>query len=598
MNILNVEKVSKTYGEKQLFDEVTLGVNKGDKIGVIGVNGTGKSTFLKIIAGLEEADAGQVVKGKGVTVAYLEQKAQFPEKDTILGYVLRGKQHSREAEAKTILTKLGITEFDKDIHTLSGGQKKRVALAKTLVEPAEVLILDEPTNHLDNEMVIWLEDYIRQFKGELLMVTHDRYFLDNVTNRIVELDRTHLYSYDTNYSGFLELKTQREQMEMATEEKRQNILRRELEWIRRGCQARSTKQQARIDRYEDMKEASRQARASFEKQAMEMNSVTSRLGKKTIELENITKAYDGITYIRDFSYIFLRDDRIGIIGRNGCGKSTLMKIITGQIQPDSGTVSIGETVKIGYFMQENEPLDEKMTVLEYVRSIGEYVTTATGKATASQMCERFLFTPKMQWTPIEKLSGGEKRRLYLLSVLMSAPNVLILDEPTNDLDIETLEILEDYLDDFAGIVITVSHDRYFLDRIVDRIFAFEENGILHQYEGGFSDYYEKSGGMQAKQAKIAEKPKGKKEYNKDREKKLRFSYKEQKEYEVIDEEIAALEQKIAKLDSEIEMAATQYSRLTELTQEKSELEEQLEFKMNRWVELNELAELIEQQKQK
>ena len=598
MNILNVEKVSKTYGEKQLFDEVTLGVNKGDKIGVIGVNGTGKSTFLKIIAGLEEADAGQVVKGKGVTVAYLEQKAQFPEKDTILGYVLRGKQYSSEAEAKTILTKLGITEFDKDIHTLSGGQKKRVALAKTLVEPAEVLILDEPTNHLDNEMVIWLEDYIRQFKGELLMVTHDRYFLDNVTNRIVELDRTHLYSYDTNYSGFLELKTQREQMEMATEEKRQNILRRELEWIRRGCQARSTKQQARIDRYEDMKEASRQARASFEKQAMEMNSVTSRLGKKTIELENITKAYDGITYIRDFSYIFLRDDRIGIIGRNGCGKSTLMKIITGQIQPDSGTVSIGETVKIGYFMQENEPLDEKMTVLEYVRSIGEYVTTATGKATASQMCERFLFTPKMQWTPIEKLSGGEKRRLYLLSVLMSAPNVLILDEPTNDLDIETLEILEDYLDGFAGIVITVSHDRYFLDRIVDRIFAFEENGILHQYEGEFSDYYEKSGGMQAKQAKIAEKPKGKKEYNKDREKKLRFSYKEQKEYEVIDEEIAALEQKIAKLDSEIEMAATQYSRLTELTQEKSELEEQLEFKMNRWVELNELAELIEQQKQK
>ncbi len=598
MNILNVEKVSKTYGEKQLFDEVTLGVNKGDKSGVIGVNGTGKSTFLKIIAGLEEADAGQVVKGKGVTAAYLEQKAQFPEKDTILGYVLRGKQHSSEAEAKTILTKLGITEFDKDIHTLSGGQKKRVALAKTLVEPAEVLILDEPTNHLDNEMVIWLEDYIRQFKGELLMVTHDRYFLDNVTNRIVELDRTHLYSYDTNYSGFLELKTQREQMEMATEEKRQNILRRELEWIRRGCQARSTKQQARIDRYEDMKEASRQARASFEKQAMEMNSVTSRLGKKTIELENITKAYDGITYICDFSYIFLRDDRIGIIGRNGCGKSTLMKIITGQIQPDSGTVSIGETVKIGYFMQENEPLDEKMTVLEYVRSIGEYVTTATGKATASQMCERFLFTPKMQWTPIEKLSGGEKRRLYLLSVLMSAPNVLILDEPTNDLDIETLEILEDYLDGFAGIVITVSHDRYFLDRIVDRIFAFEENGILHQYEGGFSDYYEKSGGMQAKQAKIAEKPKGKKEYNKDREKKLRFSYKEQKEYEVIDEEIAALEQKIAKLDSEIEMAATQYSRLTELTQEKSELEEQLEFKMNRWVELNELAELIEQQKQK
>ena len=598
MNILNVEKVSKTFGEKVLLDNVTLGINKGDKVGIIGVNGTGKSTLLKIIAGIEEPDEGNVIKGRNVTVTYLAQSPDHIKDETVISYVLRGKAHASEAEAKEILNKLGIGTFDAPMDMLSGGQKKRVALAKALVEPTEVLILDEPTNHLDNDMVVWLEQYIKAFKGELLMVTHDRYFLDNVTNKIVEIDHAALYSYESNYSGFLELKTEREQMERATEAKRQNTLRRELEWIRRGCQARSTKQQARIDRYEDMKEASRQARASFEKQAMEMNSVTSRLGKKTIELENITKAYDGITYIRDFSYIFLRDDRIGIIGRNGCGKSTLMKIITGQIQPDSGTVSIGETVKIGYFMQENEPLDEKMTVLEYVRSIGEYVTTATGKATASQMCERFLFTPKMQWTPIEKLSGGEKRRLYLLSVLMSAPNVLILDEPTNDLDIETLEILEDYLDGFAGIVITVSHDRYFLDRIVDRIFAFEENGILHQYEGGFSDYYEKSGGMQAKQAKIAEKPKGKKEYNKDREKKLRFSYKEQKEYEVIDEEIAALEQKIAKLDSEIEMAATQYSRLTELTQEKSELEEQLEFKMNRWVELNELAELIEQQKQK
>lgn len=597
MNILNVEKVSKTFGEKQLFDEVTLGINKGDKIGVIGVNGTGKSTFLKIIAGFNEADSGQVVKGKGVEIAYLEQKAEFQEKDTVLAYVLRGKQNSSEAQAKTILTKLGIFDYAKEITALSGGQKKRVALAKTLVEPAEVLILDEPTNHLDNEMVIWLEEYIRQFKGELLMVTHDRYFLDNVTNKIVELDKTHLYSYDTNYSGFLELKTQREQMEQATEEKRQNILRRELEWIRRGCQARSTKQQARIDRYEDMKEASRQARASFEKQAMEMNSVTSRLGKKTIELEHITKGYEGITYIGDFSYIFLRDDRIGIIGKNGCGKSTLMKMITEQIQPDSGMVTIGETVRIGYFMQENEPLDEKMTVLEYVRSIGEYVTTATGKATASQMCERFLFSPKMQWTPIAKLSGGEKRRLYLLSVLMSAPNVLILDEPTNDLDIETLEILEDYLDGFAGIVITVSHDRYFLDRVVDRIFAFEDGGVLRQYEGGFSDYYEKKQREQQQAAESAEKPKSRKEYNKERENELRFSYKEQKEFETIDEEIGKLEERITALDEEIAAAATQYSRLTELTQEKSELEEVLEQKMNRWVELNELAEQIQQQKE-
>ncbi len=599
MNILNAENISKIFGEKQLFDGVSLGVNKGDKIGIIGVNGTGKSTFLKIIAGLEEADAGQVVKGRDVTVSYLGQKYDFHEKDTVLSYVLRGKKNSTEAQAKTILTQLGITEFDRELNSLSGGQKKRAALAKTLLEPSEVLILDEPTNHLDNEMVLWLEKYITQFKGELLMVTHDRYFLDNVTNRIVELDRAKLYSYDSNYSGFLELKLQREQMEQATESKRQNIMRRELEWIRRGCQARSTKQQARIDRYEDMKEASRQARMRLEKQSLEMNSVTSRLGKKTIELDGITKGYDGNIYINDFSYIFLRDDRIGIIGKNGCGKSTLMKIITGQLKPDNGEVVIGDTVKIGYFMQENEPLDEKMTVLEYVRSIGEYVTTATGKATASQMCERFLFPPKMQWTPILKLSGGEKRRLYLLSVLMSAPNVLILDEPTNDLDIETLEILEEYLDSFAGIVIVVSHDRYFLDRVVDRIFAFEEGGHLRQYEGGFSDYYEKSHAVLTEtddKDNSKSRKKTSKEYNKNRENKLKFSYKEQKEFETIDDDIAELEMKLEALEEEIAQSATQYSKLTELAAKKEQLEEELENKMNRWVELNELAEQIEQQK--
>ena len=597
MNVLNLEHISKTYGEKVIFDDISCGIHQGDKIGIIGINGTGKTTFLRILAGFEETDEGQVVMQNGLRITYLPQHPEFPEGATILSYVIQGQKEqswNSETEAHMVLNKLGIEDHEEEIAHLSGGQKKRVALAAVLVNPADVLILDEPTNHLDNEMASWLEDYLNRFKGVVIMVTHDRYFLDRVTNKILEISHGKIYTYEAKYSDFLEMKAQREEMEMASERKKQSILRMEVEWAKRGCRARSTKQRARLDRLEAMKNSA----APVRDKNVEIDSVETRMGKKTIELENITKAYDGITYIRDFSYIFLRDDRIGIIGRNGCGKSTLMKIITGQIQPDSGTVSIGETVKIGYFMQENEPLDEKMTVLEYVRSIGEYVTTATGKATASQMCERFLFTPKMQWTPIEKLSGGEKRRLYLLSVLMSAPNVLILDEPTNDLDIETLEILEDYLDGFAGIVITVSHDRYFLDRIVDRIFAFEENGILHQYEGGFSDYYEKSGGMQAKQAKIAEKPKGKKEYNKDREKKLRFSYKEQKEYEVIDEEIAALEQKIAKLDSEIEMAATQYSRLTELTQEKSELEEQLEFKMNRWVELNELAELIEQQKQK
>lgn len=608
MNILNAEKISKTYGEKVLFDKVVLGVNKGDKIGVIGVNGTGKSTFLKIIAGIEEPDAGEIVSGRGVTVSYLAQAPQFNPGDTIVGYVIKDKNNASEAEAKTILTKLGITDFDAAINTLSGGQRKRIALARTLVSPAEVLILDEPTNHLDSDMVIWLEEYIKKFKGELIMVTHDRYFLDNVTNRIVELDSGKLYGYDTNYSGFLELKTQREEMERATEAKRANILRRELEWIRRGCQARSTKQQARIDRYEDMKEASRQARASFENKALEMNSVSTRLGKKTIELSDICKSFGEKKVIDDFTYIFLRDDRIGIIGKNGCGKSTLMKIITGNLKPDSGSVEIGDTVRIGYFMQENEPLDEKMTVLEFVRSIGEYVTTATGKATASQMCEKFLFGPKSQWTPISKLSGGEKRRLYLLSVLMSAPNVLILDEPTNDLDIETLEILEDYLDGFAGIVIVVSHDRYFLDRTVDRIFSFEGGGRLKQYEGGFSDYYEKKqaengiasdGAVQSvKEAVSGDTTSAKpKKYYKERENKLKFTYAEQKEYDTIDDDIALLESKIEELDGEIAGAATQYSRLNELMQEKADVEAQLEHKMDRWVYLNDLAEKIEAQKQ-
>ena len=621
MNILNVEKVSKSYGEKVLLDNVTLGINKGDKVGIIGVNGTGKSTLLKIIAGVEEPDEGNIIKGRNVTVTYLAQAPDHVKDETVLAYVLRGKNHASEAEAKEILNKLGIGTFDASMDMLSGGQKKRVALAKALVEPTEVLILDEPTNHLDNDMVVWLEQYIKAFKGELLMVTHDRYFLDNVTNKIVEIDHASLYSYDSNYSGFLELKTEREQMERATETKRQNTLRRELEWIRRGCQARSTKQQARIDRFEDMKEASRQARAKFDKSLMDMSSVSRRLGKKTIELNNITKAYDGHTYINDFTYIFLRDDRIGIIGSNGCGKSTLMKIITGQIQPDSGSVEIGDTVHIGYFMQENEPLDENQTVLEFVRSIGEYVQTVDGKATASQMCEKFLFTPKQQWTPIRKLSGGEKRRLYLLSVLMSAPNVLILDEPTNDLDIETLEVLEEYLDGFAGIVITVSHDRYFLDRTVDRIFAFEAGGHLTQYEGGYSDYKEKcvssiynvqgnktSGNNVLRGTADAmsetdniqdNSTSGRtltsKEYNKSRNERLKFTYKEQKEYETIDDDIAALESDIERIDNEMVKSATDYGKLNDLSKEKSEKEKQLEEKMDRWVYLNDLAEKIANQ---
>lgn len=604
MNILNVEKVSKTYGEKELFNNISLGINSGDKIGLIGVNGTGKSTLLKIIAGVEEPDEGQVVKGKGIELAYLAQTPLYYENENVLEYVMRGKHADSQPKAKEILNKLGITNHGAMMNILSGGQKKRAALARTLVEPARLLILDEPTNHLDNDMVLWLEQFIKNFKGELIMVTHDRYFLDNVTNRIVELDKASLYSYDTNYSGFLELKTQREEMERATEAKRQNILRKELAWIRRGCQARSTKQQARIDRFEDMKEASNQARARFDKQLMDMNSVSSRLGRKTVELHNICKSFGERTIIDDFTYIFLRDDRIGIVGDNGCGKSTLMKIIAGQLEPDSGSVEVGETVRIGYFMQENEPLDDSLTVLEFVRSIGEYVTTADGKATASQMCEKFLFTPKQQWTPISKLSGGEKRRLYLLSVLMSAPNVLILDEPTNDLDIETLEILEEYLDGFAGIVITVSHDRYFLDRVVDRIFAFEAGGHLTQYEGGYTDYRDKcvssiynvvsNGTSDTSKSKAAGQVK--KVYN-SHEDKIKFTYMEQKEYETIDDDIEKLETKVSELDDEIAKNATSYSKLAELTKEKEDVERQLEEKMERWEYLNDLAEKIEKQKQ-
>ena len=601
MNILNVEKVSKTYGEKELFNNISLGINSGDKIGLIGVNGTGKSTLLKIIAGIEEPDEGQVVKGKGIELAYLAQTPLYYDNENVLEYVMRGKHADSQPKAKEILNKLGITNHAAMMNILSGGQKKRAALARTLVEPARILILDEPTNHLDNDMVLWLEQFIKSFKGELIMVTHDRYFLDNVTNRIVELDKASLYSYDTNYSGFLELKTQREEMERATEAKRQNILRKELAWIRRGCQARSTKQQARIDRFEDMKEASKQARARFDKQLMDMNSVSSRLGRKTVELHNICKSFGERTIIDDFTYIFLRDDRIGIVGDNGCGKSTLMKIIAGQLEPDSGSVEVGETVRIGYFMQENEPLDDSLTVLEFVRSIGEYVTTADGKATASQMCEKFLFTPKQQWTPISKLSGGEKRRLYLLSVLMSAPNVLILDEPTNDLDIETLE---EYLDGFAGIVITVSHDRYFLDRVVDRIFAFEAGGHLTQYEGGYTDYRDKcvssiynvesNGTSDAPKSKAAGQVK--KAYN-SHENKIKFTYMEQKEYETIDDDIEELETKVSELDDEIAKNATSYSKLAELTKEKEDVERQLEEKMERWEYLNDLAEKIEKQKQ-
>lgn len=591
MNILNIEHISKIFGDKTIFDDVSLGVHQGDKIGVLGVNGTGKSTLLKIIAGLEAADEGEVIFGRGIRTAFLSQNPEFPDGAKVLSYVTEGKHNPNGgepvSEAKTILTKLGIYDFEEPVDHLSGGQKKRVALARTLVDPADVLILDEPTNHIDNDMALWLEDYLNRFKGVLIMVTHDRYFLDRVTNKIAEIDKGKLYTYDSNYSGFLALKTQREEMELATERKRQSLLRTELEWVKRGPQGRGTKQKARLDRYEQLKNME----GPGEARNVEMDSVGTRLGKKTIELHRISKAYGEKKLIKDFTYIILRDDRLGIIGPNGCGKSTLMKIITGRLAPDYGEVVTGDTVKIGYFAQENEDMEDDIRVIDYIRDVADYIQTPGGKISASQMLERFLFTPSMQYTPLSKLSGGEKRRLYLLKILMDAPNVLVLDEPTNDLDIATLRVLEDYLDSFQGIVLTVSHDRYFLDRIAGRIFAFEGGGEIKQYEGGYTDYLR--AGKPAEETKPKEKTDKKSWKQKDT--RLRFSYKEQREYETIDEDIERLEEKIASVGQQMEENASQYTKLAELTEDKSKLEEQLNEKMERWVYLNDLAEKIEAQ---
>lgn len=599
MNIINIEHISKVFGEKQVFDDISCGIHQGDKIGIIGINGTGKTTLLKIIAGLEEPDQGQVIFQKGLRVTYLPQSPKFPEHATVLSYVADGADGAdwgRESEAKNALNRLGITDHHEEIDHLSGGQKKRVALARTLVNPADVLILDEPTNHIDNEMAVWLEEYLNQWKGAIIMVTHDRYFLDRVTNKILEIDHGKLYSYTANYSQFLELKAQREEMELASERKRQSVLRMELEWAKRGCRARTTKQRARLERLEALKNG----KAPVRDAEVEMDSVETRMGKKTIELHHISKNYGQKKLIDDFEYIVLKNQRLGIIGPNGCGKSTLMKIITGKEEPDQGTVEIGDTVKIGYFAQEVTEMDENQRVIDYIKDVAEYVPTKDGRITASQMLERFLFTPAMQYTPIGKLSGGERRRLYLLKVLMAAPNVLILDEPTNDLDIPTLTILEDYLDSFLGIVITVSHDRYFLDNIADRIFAFEAGGKLVQYEGGYTDYLEakerKNGTVVRESEESAKKKADRKNWKKDAPEKLKFTYKEQKEYETIDDEIASLEQKIEELDEQMMQYATNSAKLSEITEQKEAAEATLEEKMERWVYLNDLAERIENQK--
>ena len=615
MNLVTAEHLTKSYTERLLFDDTDFSINEGDKIGLIGINGTGKSTLLKMVAGLEEPDSGRIVRGRNLDIRYLPQNPVFHPGETVLESVLReneGHEHvwDIESQAKSMLNRLGIPDFNEKVEHLSGGQKKRAALASVLLSTAELLILDEPTNHLDSEMADWLEDYLKKFKGALLMITHDRYFLDSVTNRIVELDNGKLYSYQANYEGFLELKAERMDMEKASERKRQSILRTELAWMQRGTRARSTKQKGRIQRFETL----RDKKGPVEDGKVEMESISSRLGRTTIEISDLCKSYGDKVLVKDYTYFFLKDDRIGYIGPNGSGKSTLMKMIAGWVKPDSGTIEIGQTVKLGYFSQENEDMDTSLKVIDYIKNVAEYVKTKDGSISASQMLERFLFPPSVQYTVIEKLSGGERRRLYLLKILMSAPNVLILDEPTNDLDIQTLMILEDYLDSFQGIVITVSHDRYFLDRVVGRIFAFEGDGKLQQYEGGFTDYQAAKAEREAKLAEsAAENPAAAKKSadkgndaaetdsasrgnGKPREKKLKFSYKEQREWDTIEDDIAQLEEAVENLEKEIEASATNFTKLNELMKEKEEKEAQLEEKMDRWVYLNDLAEQIEAQK--
>ena len=603
MNLLTIEHLTKSYTERLLFDDTSFSINEGDKIGLIGINGTGKSTLLKIAAGLEEPDLGTVVRGRNLYIRYLPQNPVFEPQLTVLECVIKeneGHEHvwDLEGQAKNMLTRLGVPEYDAVISTLSGGQKKRVALASVLLSAADLLVLDEPTNHLDSSMADWLEDYLKKFRGALLMITHDRYFLDSVSNRIVELDKGKLYSYQAGYGGYLELKEERMAMEQASERKRRSILRTELEWIRRGARARSTKQKGRIQRFEELS-----ARKGPEEDGdVEMNSLTSRLGRTTVEVSHLNKSYGDKVLLRDFTYIFLKNDRIGIIGPNGSGKSTLMKMIAGLVQPDSGETVIGQTVRMGYFSQDNEEMDDSLKVIDYIKNVAEYVKTPDGMVSASQMLEQFLFPSSMQYTLIGKLSGGEKRRLCLLHILMGAPNVLLLDEPTNDLDIRTLTILEDYLDHFQGIVIAVSHDRYFLDRVVHRIFAFEGDGAVKQYEGGYTDYQaaleERGQGQEESTAAKAgaedqSQPNRKNwKEGQPRETKLKFTYKEQREWETIEETIAALEEEVAELEGEILQAASDYSRLNRLMQEKEEKEAQLEEKMERWMYLNELAEQI------
>jgi len=616
VNLLSAENITKSFGERYILKDASFYLHEGEKVGVLGINGTGKSTLLKIITGQMEPDEGTVITANHVVMRFLPQNPEFEEGKNILESILQDEASNDrdlenpalESKAKSMLNKLGLYDFSQPVNSLSGGQKKCVALVKLLLKPCEILVLDEPTNHLDHNMANWLEEVLKNFKGAIVMVTHDRYFLDSVSNRIVEIDKGALYSYQTNYSGFLQLKAEREEMAIASERKRQSILRKEIEWMQRGARARSTKQKAHIQRYETL----RDMEGIAEKKNLELQSVSSRMGKTLLELHDVSFGYDDKKLINDFSYIFLRDDRIGFVGSNGCGKTTLMKILAGIIEPQSGNVVVGTTIKIGYYTQEIAQdksagiayMDPKKRVIDYIRDTAEFVKTKDGSISASMMLEKFLFPPQEQYALIEKLSGGEKRRLNLLRVLMEAPNVLILDEPTNDLDVETLTILEDYLDDFAGIVITVSHDRYFLDRVVNRIFAFE-NGSIRQYEGNYTDYYNRIKDTLDESLPLtgAKKVLSKEEKQDSRktwggEKKLKFTYMEQKEYDTIEDEIAGLEERLEEIDKQMELEARNFVKLNELTKEKEEKESLLEEKMQRWMYLEDLHARIQEESAK
>ncbi len=624
MNIINMQNISKSFSEKKLIDNINLGINEGDKIGFIGLNGSGKTTLLKIIAGVLEADSGEIIKGSTINIEYLPQDIEFDQELTVLEQVFKGNSDNirlvkryrealdkdtvsnkevldlsqemdrknawaLESEAKTVLTQLGIIDFKKKIKKLSGGQRKRVALASSLINPADLLILDEPTNHLDNTSIEWLETYLINRKGALLMITHDRYFLDRIVNQIVELDRGNIYSYMGNYNYYLEKKIQRDEMEIANERKRRSLLRKELAWMKQGAKARSTKQKARIERYHELSNS--ELDVSDEK--LDISVGTRRLGRKIIEVKNIEKSFGTKKVINNFSFTLLRDDRIGILGPNGSGKSTLMNILIGRIEPDKGIVDIGETVKIGYFTQETEYMDEDMRAIEYIRQGGEFIQTGEGeKISASQMMENFLFQKEEQWTPLGKLSGGEKRRLYLLRVLMESPNILLLDEPTNDLDINTLTVLEDYIERFAGAVIVVSHDRYLLNKVVDRVFVFEDNGDIKEYTGNY-DYFKD-------QSKLVEEDNIKEEKpiksERQKEKTLKFSFNEQRQWESIDMDIEELEKQIISIENQMEKASSEYSKLQELMKKKKDIEKKLDEKMENWIYLSELAEKIEEDK--